>query len=455
MSKQNLKKIIILILIFLILLLTYFNFFKKNKVDVTENTPTEEQGSNFVYDFFKNILSNNKDKKDNALETNNLVIELENNGSITEIPYTLPKLRKVSGFEISGYGFNETEVFEDVPLEEEFLYIEDGQEGTITTKPTPPKIETISKIKYVEKSSGNIYQNLLDKEDERRFSETIIPNTKEVFFLDNSYSVIMRYGDEVKRIITSFLGSTPKTLLGGDSLESGKITGSFLAENILDISISPNQKNFFYINKINDYVIGIVSSETGINKNQIFESSFTEWLSFWPKNDLITLTTKPSYFFPGIMYSLNPNNKDFKKILDNVYGLTTLTSPNGKNVLFSNSNMSLSIFNTETKTTKNLNTRTLSDKCVWSSDNINIYCFVPKNPLLIKQYPDIWYQGEVVFEDDVFKINTLNQNKEKLVNTEDFDNLKIDGVDLKLDKTENFLLFINKTEPFLWSLKIN
>ncbi len=169
---------------------------------------------------------------------------------------------------------------------------------------------------------------------------------------------------------------------------------------------------------------------------------------------MITLTTKPASIVPGYMYVINPAKKDFNRVLSNINGLTTLTSPNGKLVLYGDNNMSLSIYNITTKNSSTLGVRTLPEKCVWGKASDTIYCAVPKfTPS--GAYPDDWYKGEISFSDDIWKINTTNGNTDlisdpiSVVGGED-----VDGIKLALDKDENYLFFINKKDSFLWELQL-
>jgi hypothetical protein len=127
-------------------------------------------------------------------------------------------------------------------------------------------------------------------------------------------------------------------------------------------------------------------------------------------------------------------------------------SPNGKLILYGNSGVSLSIYNTTTRDTNILSLNTLPEKCVWSKTSENIYCAVPK---IIESglYPDSWYQGEVSFSDQFWKIDVLNGNTTLLLDpAREEGGGEIDGVKLALDGNENFLFFINKKDSFLWRI---
>ncbi len=168
---------------------------------------------------------------------------------------------------------------------------------------------------------------------------------------------------------------------------------------------------------------------------------------------MIKLTTKPSYTVPGHMYAINPTTKSFVRVLGDVYGLTTLTSPDGKLVLYSDSNLSLNIYDVNKKTSTPAGVRTLAEKCTWASVSV-LYCAVP-NTVTPSQYPDSWYQGEISFSDKIWKIDVISGNTtivgdpETTVGGED-----IDGIKLMTDSSGKNLLFVNKKDSMLWGLEL-
>ncbi|MFA5838975.1 MAG: hypothetical protein WC849_03505, partial [Candidatus Paceibacterota bacterium] len=179
-----------------------------------------------------------------------------------------------------------------------------------------------------------------------------------------------------------------------------------------------------------------------------------EWLSEWSTNQGMFLTTKPSYSVNGSIFLLNTTNKTISKIFGGVLGLTTLVNPTGSLVLYSTSTETgpkLGVFDINKHTTKDLDTYGLPEKCVWSSDNINIFCAVP-NVITGNQYPDYWYQGLISFDDYFVKINTIRDDKITIANS--INETSIDGTYLFLDKIENLLFFINKKDSTLWSLNV-
>ncbi|MSU44747.1 hypothetical protein EXS45_01015 [Candidatus Nomurabacteria bacterium] len=376
------------------------------------------------------------------------------------------KLIKISSMPIAGFTVFIKERLKEIPIvnttpplalplsEEGVPPAKGGAGGLKTTKPTPPLTEFMPALRYVAKATGNIYQTFADKIEERKFSTTTIPKVYEAYFGNRGEFVSMRYlkGDE--RTIETFVGALPKELLGGDMTENNEIKGSFLPNNVKDISISPDTSKVFYLWTSGESMIGTTLNLKNNKKVQVFDSPFTEWLSQWPTDNIITLTTKPSVGVPGYIYTIDGSGKNLTKVLGEINGLTTLVGPNGKLVLYGNNNLSLNIYHTDTRNSDLLGVRTLPEKCVWSKISDAIYCAVPKS-INSGDYPDTWYQGEVSFNDQIWKIDAKTGNTTLILDLATLTKgEEIDSIKLTLDESENYLFFVNKKDSFLWKLEL-
>lgn len=313
--------------------------------------------------------------------------------------------------------------------------------------------EFVLALRYVARATGQIYQTFTDEIKERRFSSTVIPTIYEASFGNNGEMVVMRYLKDDDQTIQSFVGTLPKEILGEDSINEKEIRGFLLPDDIVDLSLSPDTTKIFYLLNTNDKATGIVLNLKDNKKTQIFDSPFTEWLSFWPNSKIITLNTKPSGITGGYMYAIDPSKKNLNRVLDNINGLTTLTSPNGNLILYGDNNLILNIYNINTRESTPVGVNTLPEKCVWSSGNDALYCAVPK---IIDGglYPDSWYRGEVSFLDEIWKINLNDGNTTKIINPSITSGEEIDGIKLKMDNGENYLFFVNKKDSYLWELRL-
>ena len=454
MSKRNLKLLIALIIIVLVVVLSVFFLGNKPK----EGVPGETGGGD---NFFADLLNfgNSKSPKGDDSDTPSDI-----SGYIPPEEQIMEKMKlvKISSMPIAGYAVFNQERFVDVapPVKTEPV---EGDElpATVTlARPTAPEVERIPILRYVAKENGNIFQTFIDTINERKFSNTLVPGVQEAFFGDNGETVIMRYLKNNNTDIATWVGVLPKEVLGSDSDFLKKITGSFLTDNITYMSISPATKRMFYLFNSGTGAIGISSTATGENKSQIYNGAYTEWLSEWPNDALVTLTTKPASGIPGYMYAINPAEKDFKKVLGNIPGLTTLTSPNTETVLYSNDRLSVSLYDTNKMETRDISLRTLAEKCVWNTSSEFIYCAVPKSINSSYAYPDSWYQGEVSFSDNIWKINVLNGTTEMVIDPtivpadSDRGVEAIDATKLSLSSDNKYLFFVNKNDSYLWGLEL-
>jgi len=372
-------------------------------------------------------------------------------------------LKKISSFPVSGFGTYSKQIFAVVqpavtpPVDTTVTVpVVKNSKKTAVVAPVAPATEYVSTVRYVNKATGNIYESDADKINEHKFTNTIIPKIYEAFFTKSPNAVTVRYLKDDNTTIESYLGTLPVDLLGADSAGQQTLNGNFLPEGITDMSVSSDGSQLFYLFNVNDNSIGIMTDGTGNKKSQIFTSPFTEWLSQWPSPKMVTLTTKPADGIPGYMYAINTDKKDLTKVIGGINGLTTLTSPSGKLILYStstNGNLATNIFNKDTGTTNTLGAKTLPEKCVWTKDSSYIYCAVPKSldPVL---YPDSWYQGLTSFSDEVWKIDSFSGSATKIADPVALSGEGVDGIKLALDDNEDYLFFINKQDNYLWELKV-
>ena len=435
MLKKGIILIIIILAVIFAVVLIFASVFKPTGQPETASTGTN---------FFSGLFPSGERKTDGQIQETPADISgylpPSDNAKLGK-----ERLSKVSSMPIAGYG---------IFMKERYM----GKAEEATEPPSPlggsvaKSTEFVPALRYAERATGNVYQTFADKIEERKLTSTVIPQVYEASFGEDS--ILMRYLKEDAKTIETFAGKLPKEILGGDAVGPTEMEGSFLPENIIDLSLSPDKLLIFYLFKSGDNAVGITASAKGDQKNQIFSSPFTEWLSQWPNARMITLNTKPSSNSPGYLYSIDPSTKRMTKILGGINGLTSLTSPSGKSVLYTDSRLSLFAYDPSTKNSVSLGIRTLPEKCVWDKASIYLYCAVPKN-IKGTNYPDIWYRGEVSFSDEVLKINTENGNTTKLADPAEFQSgEEMDGIKLSLDQAENYLFFINKKDSFLWELNL-
>lgn len=442
-----LKKIFILIGIILLGVLSLFAYTKfKQSKNTTLNTAEDKS-------FFANFIPFGEDKQET--QSNDIVdtpIDISSREDGVDVSDKEMKLSQISSSPVAGFVVYQKERYKNIPAPEDTVAKKDTK-----NKPSSPATESIPAIRYVDKATGFIFQTFADKIDVRQFSSTIIPKVAEAYFANNGETIVMQYSKENnynKDSVITFIGALPKEYLGADSSETNKITGSFLPENIIDLSVSKDTSNIFYMFKTGEITTGIsMKASTTTKKSQIFDSPFSEWTSEFADNKTILLTTKPSSGVDGVSYMLDSENKSFTKILNNIKGLVTLPNANNKKILYSNGDLVLNIYNTQSGGITNVSLRTIAEKCVWNKGGETIYCAVPKISGR-GEYPDIWYQGEFSFDDAIWKIDAETGNTTMLTDLSILAGQEIDAVKLDIDENQNYLFFINKKDSQLWKLNL-
>ncbi|MBU2109719.1 hypothetical protein KKB71_02060 [Patescibacteria group bacterium] len=300
-------------------------------------------------------------------------------------------------------------------------------------------------IRYIEKATGHIFEINPDGQSRERISNTTILKSFESFWSADAGSLVIRYledsGDYFN--VRNFSGSIATTT----SLE-----GIFLANEIKAMAVSPIENNIFYIIPSKDTNIGITATFGNEKQKQVLETPFSEFIVNWPSSDIVSLLTKPSSSTEGFLYFLNIKTKSLDKILGDIKGLSALVSPDAKKILYSQNERgktSTKILDIKEKSSSALGLDTLAEKCIWSKkDKSVVFCGVPVLSLTVNNLDD-WYQGLASFNDAVWMINLSTSETNILL-----ENSETDIINPFLTFDEDYLIFTNKKDSTLWSLKL-
>lgn len=350
---------------------------------------------------------------------------------------TLPRLYELHKATVAGVGFFETK----------------DKKGFVTN----------TAVRYMERGLGHIYETQLSTYAESRIVNETRSQIGEALWGNGGKSVVVRFVDDsddgaIKTRILN-IGSSPVSFARGTSTES--ISTNFLkTEEVFLPDFIPfmataedSADKLFYLEGSS----GTITTFKDTNVSKIFSSAFTEWLPQFPNQKLVTLTTKPSATVPGHLFFLNTGTKAVTKTLGNINGLTTLTSRDGKLVLYSETKSGdpeLSVYNVSENTFHPLYLQTLPEKCVWSFKKTTlVYCAVPQT-LPKASYPDQWYQGLVSFSDDLWEIDTKTFITKKILTPRTLGASVLDMTNLAVSSDDTFLIFINKTSGTPWVYSI-
>lgn len=430
-----LRKIIsILIILILIIGLGIGVYFFLNK--------SQGQGTNNITTAIKDFFPFGKGSINDDTDKPNPEPEPEPIQQPDQIPEVV-KLHQLSTNPVSGYALFDKERYVEtiLPVEPE----------TSVTEPTP-KTEKSLAVRYGEKATANIFDVFADTLKNVRVTNTTIPKIYESFWGNSATQTLLRYLDDNNKTIETYFASVPAQPLS-ENQDALELTGTFLPTNILDVSISPDTKKMFYLSYFTGSVVGSTANIDGTKKVDVFSSSFYEWLSQWIDSKKLALTTKASGYSPGYLYILDTSTKISTRTLGDIYGLTTLVSPDGKKVLYSQTNgntIETFVYDITSRTTTNIGYKTFPEKCVWTPDSSTIYCAIP-DALSPSVYPDNWYQGLIGFNDSFWKISVGDTiTSSVLFNPSSITGSTVDGIKLQIDPALSYLFFIDKKSSILW-----
>lgn len=310
---------------------------------------------------------------------------------------------------------------------------------------------------YMERATGHIYKINLDGTNRIRLSNATVPKSFEAAWSYKSDKMAVRYFEDpsagnIKLAVKTFLASIGH-LLKATSTSEAELKGLALPIIVSEIAVSPAEDKIFYLNSLeNDLTEGVVADFNNKNQKKIFELPFGEFNVSWPTKDNIVLLTKPSAKADGFLYFLNPKTGGLTRILGGIKGLMAIVSPDGEKIVFSGlgrDGTESKIYNVKSKIVSDLGLATLADKCAWGKKNKNIvYCSVPER-ISGSNQPDGWYQGVVSFDDGVWSKNVSTGESKNILSR-----FGADIMGIFISDDENYLIFTDKNNGTLWSLKL-
>jgi len=314
-------------------------------------------------------------------------------------------------------------------------------------------------LRFTDRANGNTYEYIpqTNPDAPTRITNTTIPKIQESVWASGENNLVLRYMDDNTDGIVSFAGkiNTSTTTVG----VVGQIIGAFLPASIQQLAINPSGNQIFSLLNTTDNSgsIGVSSSLDGANKKQIFSSPLSALNVSWPKDNILTFTTKPTYDRYGDLFFYNIQTNAFTKIIGNMSGMSTLTNGDASLVAFSHNQNSLpvlNVFDVKNNNSKTVQFYDLADKCVWGQNNKNmLYCSAPKN-VQSANYPDVWYQGLASFADNFWQIDTQTGATKLLYSTNNT-NENIDGMDMTISQDDKYIVIQNKNDLSLWLLNLN
>lgn len=298
---------------------------------------------------------------------------------------------------------------------------------------------TVSAVRYVAQENGFVYDYIPKYKKSYLISNTAIPKIQYAEISPSGNTIVFRYLDTDMKTEKALVGT-----LGSNNIE-------FLPDNIESVGFSGITDDIVYVRHTNLGSQTIIRDKNG-KTTPVYDSGLMEWNAHFLGNDFITMTNKASEITNGYAYKVDKKTKTIKKIISEKAGLTTLPSPLGNYVLYSQTEKAgpvMYLYTVKDGTIRKINKMGMTEKCSFGGDDKSLTCAVPKAFDNVR-YPDGWYQGIIETTDSIYRYTTDNLNERYIgdlgreVNGK-FDTLKIDS-----DPSGQNIMLIRKTDMSLW-----
>ena len=300
-------------------------------------------------------------------------------------------------------------------------------------------------IRYAEAGTGNIYEINLESGEEVRLSNVTVPNAESAAFSPNGTYIAVRSGYSTQSkviLLTLTTGST-----SADSV--------LLDPQIVDYTFS-NENELLYTVLTSDGTAGSAYTPATSATRVLFTIPFQAVTMVWSHNPAI-----PHYAYPktatdlyGYLYAIKGGSIVRQPI--NGLGLTAKANAEYilKTVQTGNGSPITSAYTIATGKTSPIPAIFEPSKCTFAPNNSTIlYCGYEMGSFSA-DYPNDWYQGDVSFADNLWKIDLKNHSANQMVVPEQVAGRAVDITNLGIGNDGKMLYFINKNDNTLWLYEI-
>lgn len=315
---------------------------------------------------------------------------------------------------------------------------------------------TTTLARYVLQENGHVLDQPIDVPGSlpRPVSNTTIPGTKRALWAQDGSMLLLQYqeGAAVKTVSLTFPVG-PKTVTKPVQIQ-------FLPDNVHDVALSPDSKQFTYLLRSASGVDGYIANADGSNAKKIFSFGMSQVLLSWPSANTLLLSSKRASGVPGIIFSVNTKTGG---IVPLIYALGVTASAN---LPFTHILYQVDVPGKDAPTTYaratakggdiQLSFNPIPEKCVWSATRASVvYCATPRS-YYNTSYLDRWHQGIATLSDSIttFALDQLPNTSQIVTPGTSDGGVASDIEEMAVSPDDHYLLFVKKGDRSLWAVRL-
>lgn len=317
--------------------------------------------------------------------------------------------------------------------------------GTTTIATRRTERATTTALLFVDKITGYIYSYSFETRQISQITNTLVPGVYDAYFFNNSKQVLMRYIDREKNTVRTLTATVPEVREGAEPLSLERMT--YLSGNVTSIAVDSKKEKASYLISSREGSTIYTLSSRGVSL--IASSPFSEW-NLTYGGDTLYATTKASAYVEGTTVRV----PGFIPEISERTGLISKPSDSNKilNSMWSSSGLLVYLLTPLGEVV--LPIKTIASKCAWEQKDFLI-CGVPRVlPRGGEGLPDDWFQGRVMFNDDLYLVDTNTGNPTLLYEFTNDDGL-FDITNIVTLSSNNLISFTRKQDDSLWLLDTN
>lgn len=332
---------------------------------------------------------------------------------------------------------------------------EQGESG-VDTRPVPRLREVSARpvsgarftstgaIRFIEKETGHVFETNPNEYAVVRLSNTTLPGIQDVAWItDDSFVFRLLSADEK---IVNILGTLQGT--STDRAVTIKPFGPFSR-----LAQTPDGKNALAVTETSSGSKIELIDFAKASPRLLLNSPLRSWLPKTGGTGLF-LMTAPSESAAGFLYQID--GQSLAQVVGAEPSFMATVSPSGRYVLYSSgvgTTNTVSLLDRFAEKTYNVSLPIIADKCSWFAESEPLlFCGVPKNGL---ENLDAWLMGTASSLDNAWVIEPVRDASFFVLELTDENGNDIDVVRPETDADGAYVLFTNKNDSSLWSLRVD